>query len=66
MSHGADSAKVLLIASDTIGSNMAGTGIRYWNLARVIGQNQAVTLATPSQARPGSSARRQARLVRRD
>jgi glycosyltransferase involved in cell wall biosynthesis len=37
---------VLLIASDTIGPNMAGSGIRYWNLARVLGARQPVTLAT--------------------
>jgi glycosyltransferase involved in cell wall biosynthesis len=39
---------VLLIASDTIGPRMAGSGIRYWNLARVIGAQQPVTLATPT------------------
>ncbi|HMM42669.1 MAG TPA: glycosyltransferase family 4 protein [Thermomicrobiales bacterium] len=39
---------VLLIASDTIGERMAGSGIRYWNMARVVGQQQPVTLATPS------------------
>jgi len=39
---------VLLIASDTIGERMAGSGIRYWNLARVIGRQQPVTLATPN------------------
>ena len=41
--------KVLLISSDTIGSKMAGTGIRYWNLARVISRQQPVTLASPSE-----------------
>jgi glycosyltransferase involved in cell wall biosynthesis len=40
---------VLLIASDTIGERMAGSGIRYWNLARVIGAQQPVTLATPNE-----------------
>ncbi|MGH9176866.1 MAG: glycosyltransferase family 4 protein, partial [Vicinamibacterales bacterium] len=40
--------KVLMIASDTIGERMAGSGIRYWNLARVVGGRQPVTLATPS------------------
>lgn len=39
---------VLLIASDTIGERMAGSGIRYWNMARVIGEQQPVTLATPN------------------
>ena len=43
---GAPSPTVLLIASDTIGPNMAGSGIRYWNLARVLGAQQPVTLAT--------------------
>lgn len=38
---------VLVIASDTIGERMAGSGIRYWNLARVLGAQQLVTLATP-------------------
>ncbi|MDQ3547378.1 MAG: glycosyl transferase, partial [Chloroflexota bacterium] len=40
---------VLLIASDTVGERMAGSGIRYWNLARVIGAQQPVTLATPNE-----------------
>lgn len=40
--------RVLVIASDTIGERMAGSGIRYWNLARVIGQQQPVTLAAPN------------------
>jgi glycosyltransferase involved in cell wall biosynthesis len=39
---------VLLIASDTIGKQMAGSGIRYWNLARVLGRQQPVTLAIPA------------------
>ncbi len=39
---------VLLIASDTIGEQMAGSGIRYWNLARVLGRQQPVTLAIPA------------------
>lgn len=49
--------RVLLIASDSIGENMAGSGIRYWNMARVIGRQQSVTLATPNpvqlEAPPG-------------
>jgi glycosyltransferase involved in cell wall biosynthesis len=40
--------RTLVIASDTIAASMAGSGIRYWNLARVIGQQQPVTLATRS------------------
>ena len=41
--------RVLVIASDTIGPRMAGSGIRYWNLARVLGRQQPVTLAAPNQ-----------------
>jgi glycosyltransferase involved in cell wall biosynthesis len=41
-----ESPRTLLIASDTIGASMAGTGIRYWNLARAIALRQPVTLAT--------------------
>jgi glycosyltransferase involved in cell wall biosynthesis len=44
-----DLPRVLVIASDTIGDRMAGSGVRYWNLARVIGAQQGVTLATPSE-----------------
>jgi glycosyltransferase involved in cell wall biosynthesis len=43
--------RVLLIASDTVAAQMAGTGIRYWNLAREIGRDQPVTLATPNESR---------------
>ena len=39
--------RVLLISTDTIDRKMAGPGIRYWNLARVIASQQPVTLATP-------------------
>jgi hypothetical protein len=39
---------VLLIASDTVGEQMAGSGIPYWNLARVLGRQQQVTLAIPA------------------
>lgn len=38
--------RVLLIATDTIDRKMAGPGIRYWNLARVLATQQPVTLAT--------------------
>ncbi len=50
MSDASDRPTVLLISSDTIGPKMAGTGIRYWNLARVIAHAQPVTLASPFQA----------------
>lgn len=39
--------RVLIIASDTIGRQMAGSGVRYWHFARVIGAHQPVTLAVP-------------------
>ncbi len=46
MSENAD--PILVIASDTIGPEMAGSGIRYWHFAREIGRRQPVTLTTPS------------------
>ncbi len=39
--------RVLFIATDTIDRKMAGPGIRYWNLARVVATQQPVTLASP-------------------
>jgi glycosyltransferase involved in cell wall biosynthesis len=45
----ADVPGVLVIASDTIGERMAGSGIRYWNFARVLGAQQPVTLAAPNE-----------------
>jgi glycosyltransferase involved in cell wall biosynthesis len=38
---------VLLICNDVIGVNMAGSGIRFWELARTLGQHFDVTLAVP-------------------
>ena len=39
--------RVLLVCNDTVGENMAGPGIRYWELARVLGRHFAVDLAAP-------------------
>lgn len=41
------SRQVLLICNDTIGRNMAGPGIRYWEFARVLSHYFSVTLAIP-------------------
>ncbi|MBN1992369.1 MAG: glycosyltransferase [Anaerolineae bacterium] len=41
------SRRVLLICNDTIGHNMAGPGIRYWEFARVLSNYFTVTLAIP-------------------
>ncbi len=41
------SRHVLLICNDTIGQNMAGPGIRYWEFARVLSHYFTVTLAIP-------------------
>jgi len=38
---------VLIISHDTVGSRMAGPGIRYWELARVVAAQQRVTLIAP-------------------
>lgn len=39
--------KVLLICNDFVGENMAGPGIRYWELTRTLGRSFDVTLAIP-------------------
>ncbi|HEY76454.1 MAG TPA: glycosyltransferase family 4 protein [Thermoflexia bacterium] len=39
--------RVLLICNDIVGKNMAGPGIRYWELTRALGQHFDVTLAVP-------------------
>lgn len=41
-------ARVLIISNDVIGPQMAGPGIRYVALARVLGRNHAVALAAPA------------------
>lgn len=39
--------QVLVISHDVVGSRMAGPGIRYWELSRVLAQHFQVTLAAP-------------------
>ncbi|MDP2726521.1 MAG: hypothetical protein Q8P59_03160, partial [Dehalococcoidia bacterium] len=41
--------RVLIISHDVVGSRMAGPGIRYWELARVLARHHQVTLACPNQ-----------------
>lgn len=46
---------VLLISHDLVGPRMAGPGMRYWELARVLADHCSVTLAAPEGSRlPGS------------
>ncbi len=40
--------RVLVISPDVVDASMAGPGIRYWELARVLAQEFEVTLAVPS------------------
>ncbi len=40
---------VLVISHDVVGSRMAGPGIRYWELAHVLGRYFKVTLAVPRE-----------------
>ena len=42
---------VLLISHDLVGPRMAGPGMRYWELARVLSHSCAVTLAAPEGSR---------------
>ncbi|MDP2935280.1 MAG: glycosyltransferase family 2 protein, partial [Dehalococcoidia bacterium] len=45
---------ILLITHDVISENMAGPGMRYWEIARVLSKEFAVTLAAPGQPRLSS------------
>jgi glycosyltransferase involved in cell wall biosynthesis len=40
---------VLIVSHDIVGPRMAGPGIRYWELARVLGHYFEVTLAVPEE-----------------
>ncbi|GFP23938.1 hypothetical protein HKBW3S09_01404, partial [Candidatus Hakubella thermalkaliphila] len=44
----AERNKVLLISYDVIGPNMAGPGVRYFELARVLREYCLLTLAIPN------------------
>ncbi|MCB9101171.1 MAG: glycosyltransferase family 4 protein [Anaerolineales bacterium] len=44
---GNKSTTVALILNDVVGKNMAGTGIRYWEFARVLGNYVTVKLIVP-------------------
>jgi len=46
-SWGQGRTKVLLISQDVVGAKMAGPGIRYWELSRVLAAHCQVTLAAP-------------------
>ena len=48
------SSSVLVISHDVVGTEMAGPGIRYWELARVLAQHLQVVLAVPHDASLGS------------
>lgn len=43
----AQATTIALIANDVIGDRMAGPGIRYWEMARVLGQHFTVKLIVP-------------------
>lgn len=43
-------SRVLIVSHDVVGERMAGPGIRYWELARVLAGHCAVTLAVPGQS----------------
>jgi glycosyltransferase involved in cell wall biosynthesis len=47
-----DSGHVLVISHDVIGAHMAGPGIRYYHLARVLSQTFATILAIPTDKPP--------------
>ena len=43
----ADQRPILIISHDVVGEHMAGPGIRYYHLARILGRQFPVTLAVP-------------------
>lgn len=45
-----EQSPVLIISHDIVGPKMAGPGIRYWELARVLAHTLPVVLATPNAA----------------
>lgn len=40
-------AHILILSHDVIGTRMAGTGIRYWELAHALAATQPVVLLAP-------------------
>lgn len=48
----ADARRVLVISHEIVGSHMAGPGIRYYHLARVLSREFPVTLAVPAGSTP--------------
>lgn len=60
--------RVLIISHDVVGERMAGPGIRYYHLARVLSQEFDTVLAVPSGVSPHHSAAgfRTAQYARRD
>jgi len=55
-SHNRGGTRVLLIGQDVVGPKMAGSGIRTWNLARVLSAACQVTLASPLSGEVSSHA----------
>ena len=47
--------KVLIISSDVLDENMAGMGMRYWELAHALAHTCQVTLAIPNQTQLNSA-----------
>ena len=48
-------ARVLIVSHDVVGQRMAGPGIRYWELARVLARSFTVTLAVPWRCEIGAT-----------
>jgi glycosyltransferase involved in cell wall biosynthesis len=44
------STTVVVVSNDTIGTRMAGPGIRYWQFANELSRQHSVTLVTPNQS----------------
>jgi len=57
--------RLLILSNDLVGPRMAGPGARYWELARVLSQYCAVTLAAPLSGEAANAAFRTAPLTLR-
>jgi len=42
-------SRILIVSGDVVGENMAGPGVRNWELAKVLSRDNIVTLAVPNE-----------------
>lgn len=52
--HSDTERRVLVISHDRVGATMAGPGIRYYHMARILARHASVTLAVPQESTPSA------------